>query len=374
MKKQKFKYYNRDISWLRFNHRVLQEMEDQRNPLMERLKFAAIFSSNLDEFFEVRGFKLLTCCIILYSACILSSCRMENKISVQDKFEESAMHKTEKASGSDDKEIKRLYNPEDFEKVTLSKKLLEISGLTFDPVSNELYTVNDEKAIIFKINNEGEILSKIDFGKNADYEGIEKVGNHIFILKSNGKIAEYDLVQSKIVDIYDNPLTLTNDTEGLGYNRSTHSLLIACKGSPNFGDAPKLKKTKAVYAFDIETKKLKTDPVIKISDDAIENYMDRVMSVKQSKKKYKKRLHRAKEFSPSAIAHNMIDDRYYLLSTLGKVLLVVNNKSEIETMYFLEDSAYIQPEGLCFDKDGNMYISNEGKGHKSNILKIAKLN
>ena len=54
MKKQKFKYYNRDISWLRFNHRVLQEMEDRRNPLMERLKFAAIFSSNLDEFFEVR--------------------------------------------------------------------------------------------------------------------------------------------------------------------------------------------------------------------------------------------------------------------------------------------------------------------------------
>ena len=54
MKKQKFKYYNRDISWLRFNHRVLQEMEDQRNPLMERLKFAAIFSSNLNEFFEVR--------------------------------------------------------------------------------------------------------------------------------------------------------------------------------------------------------------------------------------------------------------------------------------------------------------------------------
>lgn len=54
MKKTKIKYYNRDISWLRFNHRVLQEVEDRRNPLMERLKFAAIFSSNLDEFFEVR--------------------------------------------------------------------------------------------------------------------------------------------------------------------------------------------------------------------------------------------------------------------------------------------------------------------------------
>jgi polyphosphate kinase len=48
------KYYKRDLSWLRFNHRVLQEAADARNPLYERLKFLAIFSSNLDEFFKVR--------------------------------------------------------------------------------------------------------------------------------------------------------------------------------------------------------------------------------------------------------------------------------------------------------------------------------
>ncbi|MCK7590367.1 polyphosphate kinase 1 [Subsaxibacter sp. CAU 1640] len=48
------KYYHRDLSWLRFNHRVLQEMVDKRNPLYERIKFMAIFSSNLDEFFRVR--------------------------------------------------------------------------------------------------------------------------------------------------------------------------------------------------------------------------------------------------------------------------------------------------------------------------------
>ncbi|MGH1387922.1 polyphosphate kinase 1 [Kordia sp.] len=47
-------YYNRDVSWLRFNHRVLQEAADMRNPLYERIKFLAIFSSNLDEFFKVR--------------------------------------------------------------------------------------------------------------------------------------------------------------------------------------------------------------------------------------------------------------------------------------------------------------------------------
>ena len=54
MKLYNSKFYHRDLSWLRFNHRVLQEATDKKNPLYERIKFLAIFSSNLDEFFRVR--------------------------------------------------------------------------------------------------------------------------------------------------------------------------------------------------------------------------------------------------------------------------------------------------------------------------------
>ena len=63
---------NRELSWLKFNERVLEEAADASVPLLERVKFIAIFTSNLDEFYMVR-------CGSLYDLSILDEEHIDNK-------------------------------------------------------------------------------------------------------------------------------------------------------------------------------------------------------------------------------------------------------------------------------------------------------
>lgn len=254
-------------------------------------------------------------------------------------------------------------------KMTLDYELVEISALTFNPINNTIFAVNDEEGLLYKLDiNDGSILHKAKFAGSGDYEGIEVVGNKVFVLKANGNIIPVNLKSGDVEKTFKTPLSTTNDVEGLGYNSANHELILACKGEGSLKDKSKLKSAKAIYSFDLDKEKLKKKPKFIISDKDLEKYLEKHLSDDLSKKAKKKLENRITDFSPSAIAKHPLNDHYFILSSVGKLLVVCNEEGKIMSVQFLDNKSFIQPEGICFAPNGTMYISNEGKSLKSNIL------
>ncbi len=254
-------------------------------------------------------------------------------------------------------------------KAKLPKELLEISALTYDAARKILLTVNDEKGSIFILDaKDCSFIEKIKFGSKGDYEGIEVVGNTAYILNANGKIIPFDLKKGKAGATFKTPLSTKNDVEGLGYDRQTNSLILACKGDPELSGASKLKGSKAFYSFNPSENVFKKQPKFVITDKDLETFVEMHLLNGQSKKDAKKLKKRIKDFSPSAIAEHPKDGHFYILSSVGKSLVVCNKEGRLVDIHFLNDKQFIQPEGICFSPSGTMYISNEGKSLVANIL------
>ena len=94
MRKELLNYtQNRELSWLRFNERVLQEAQDPTVPLLERMKFVAIFTSNLDEFFMIRVASLQEMVNADYARPDLSGMTPKELLSALDKKTHAFMEK-----------------------------------------------------------------------------------------------------------------------------------------------------------------------------------------------------------------------------------------------------------------------------------------
>jgi DNA-binding beta-propeller fold protein YncE len=74
------------------------------------------------------------------------------------------------------------------------------------------------------------------------------------------------------------------------------------------------------------------------------------------------------KFQPSCIAKHPLTNEWYIISSASKALLILNEEWKVKDHYLLDPSIFRQPEGLAFDAKGNMYVSNEGKLGKPNIL------
>jgi len=74
------------------------------------------------------------------------------------------------------------------------------------------------------------------------------------------------------------------------------------------------------------------------------------------------------KFRPSCLARHPITHEWYIISSVNKVMLVLDGQWKIKAAYSLKPSLFKQPEGLAFDSRGNMYISNEGGDGDANVL------
>ncbi len=262
-------------------------------------------------------------------------------------------------------EKKKKYAFDKPEKVvTLSNKLVEISGISMDRDQENLLAINDEKGVIYKIDKTtGKIIDEHKFHKSGDYEGIESTEEFIFVVKSNGtiyKIKKWGKKEDKTI-VFKNELSTNDDIEGLGFSRSKNQLLVACKGRAKDGKI----NERYVMAFDLETEKMLNKPVLIIDRQEI------YARLKEENDKLTS-LTLKPDFSPSGIAVHPKKEDWYVLSSVGKQLAIYSSKGKLKDVILLSKKLYKQPEGICFDAKGNIYISTEGKGGKAKLFFIPK--
>lgn len=255
----------------------------------------------------------------------------------------------------------------------LPSELDEISGLSMSSDGSKLVAVQDEDGIVYFINKTtGEIERDYTFYKEGDYEGVEMIGSSVFVVKSNGKIYEiHKIGQGRQQTIkFTTPLNKEYDVEGLGYDPKRECLLLACKAVGPADDEPILEKS--IYGFDLKTRTLIPEPIHTLRLQDVQEYLKENTHIHRYKKVIEQ-FSSAEEnfrFSASAIALNPRTGNYYALSSKGKMMGVVNPEGKILHIEKLDKTVHRQPEGICFDKDGTMYLSNEAKEGKAVIYRF----
>lgn len=248
----------------------------------------------------------------------------------------------------------------------LPDTLREISGLTIID-SNTFACIQDENGILFIYDViKNEIKSQHTFHKDGDYEELARVGDKMYILRSDGKIYKLSNYTSKNSNLkeFDTEIP-ANNNEGLCYDETNNRLLIGCKGK--FGKDDKHKNKRAIYAFDLEENKLSDKPVFKFDIHEIEDYMtENKIQIPLKNNQIEASL----EFMTSAISIHPITKHLYLLSAKDHLLFIINPDGSIYHIEPLDPTLFNKPEGITFFDNGDMLISNEGQDKKPTLLRF----
>lgn len=245
-------------------------------------------------------------------------------------------------------------------RVELNATLKEISGIT-SLNQDQVMAIQDEKGILFSVDlKTGNIISETTFDKDRDYEDLCLVGDHVFILERDGDLYQFHLAEPDTTLKFETAFSYRNDTESLCFDASKNRLLIAPKeGAPEGGELPK--NVLGVYEFNLISRQINPKPVITIAEKEI----GRIIG--NGGKPY--------NFKPSAIAIHPHSGHLYVLASVGKILMVIDqNDNRVLYVQLLDSTQFPQPEGMAFDSADNLLISSEGlNGKAASITRFSPL-
>jgi uncharacterized protein YjiK len=231
----------------------------------------------------------------------------------------------------------------------LPSELLEVSGIAFLD-KDRFACVQDELGIIYIFNTaSGKIEKQIEFAGPGDFEGISLTGNTAYVVRADGQLFEVNMTSKKATE-YKTGFTVDDNIESVCYDAKNNRLLLTGK-EPDAGNS----NSKAIYAFDIASKKMLPEPVFQV------NLSDERLFAGNGKKN--------KVIMPSAIAIHPVTNDIYIADGPGARLVQLDSAAKLKKVYVLGKD-FPKAEGISFNPDGTIYISNEGKKVAANILQV----
>lgn len=248
--------------------------------------------------------------------------------------------------------------------------LFEVSGITrMDETS--FACVQDENGYIFIYDVvKKTIKGQYQFNIDGDYEGIARVGNTMYVLRSDGalfEISDYSAKKPKL-NTYMTGIPAENN-EGLCYDAANNRLLIACK-SP-VGKGPAFKDKRAIYGFDLKTKTLGKTPVFDFDLQSIKQFAVKNKIELETRTKKKGQITEPiLRFRTSAVCIHPLSKKLYLLSAADHLIFIFNMNGTLEHMEKLDPYLFNKAEGITFFENGDMFVTNEGQNKKPTLLRF----
>jgi uncharacterized protein YjiK len=265
--------------------------------------------------------------------------------------------------------------PFDLEKPTrtyrLPPELLEVSALT-DVDDLTVACLHDEAAMLYLFDlRRGVIARRYAFGVPGDMEGLTRVGDEYFALRSDGLVYRFSLKGDAVQVLDTFRLALSNrNIEGLGYDERFDRVLVSPKDIPK--GSPEVRDVRVIHAFDARTGKVLPEPVLTLSiNTLIDQARAKGLPVPMRTTENGREVP-ALKLRFSSVAVDPRSDLIYLLSAVDRMVLVVDRQGDLVHLEQLDARAHPKPEGITFLPAGDLLISNEGKGTAPSIVRFSR--